>query len=288
MPKQKIKTTQDAIKADCAKEMRKLPKGAMRLGLFDPPYNFGMPYDSYDDNKSYDEYMAWTRNWMDAAVHALHRNGSMFIFVPDEWVSEIDMLARHEFKLYKRRHIVWTFTFGVACAKNFARSHCHILYLTKAKTAYTFNADDKELRHPSARQLVYNDKRANPDGCLPDATWMILKEQLEPYMTPDRDTWLVSRICGTFKERKKHLSNQIPLPLWDRIIRATSNEGDLVVDGFMGTGGSGVVATRLNRNYLGYDISPVAVQEATTALEAARELAAPQAKPKKKTKKKAA
>lgn len=251
------------------------------MTLADPPYNFGVPYDSYADNKTYDEYMTWTRQWLAAAVQAMHKHGALWIFVPDEWVSEIDMLARHEFKLYKRRHVIWAFTFGVACQGNFSRSHCHILYLTKAKTVRTFN--DKPLRHASARTLEYADKRANPDGKLPDATWMILRDQLLPHMLPTQDVWLESRICGTFKERKKHSPNQIPLPLMERIILSCSNPGDTVVDAFVGTGGSGLLCARHGRNFLGYDVSPECVRQTNGRIAA--ELAAAE-KPKQKAKRK--
>ncbi len=259
---------QKVIKGDCVKGANSLPKGKAKTVIADPPYNFGVPYDSYADNKTYAEYIKWTRQWMTAAVNALDKQGSLFVFVPDEWVSEIDMLARHELRLYKRRHIIWTFTFGVACQGNFSRSHCHILYFTKQKTNRTFN--DDAIRVKSARTLVYKDKRANPKGKLPDATWMLLMDQLEQYMTGDTDVWLESRICGTFKERAKHSPNQIPLPIMERIIKATTNKGDTVIDMFAGTGGSGVAATLLGRNYIGYDVSPECVRQSNAKIAAAR------------------
>lgn len=243
---------------DAVKKLNESPSGLVNLIITDPPYNTGMPYDAYDDNKPYAEYMTWTKKWLAAVQRVLHKHGALWIFSPDEWVSEIDMMARHDFKLHKRRHIVWTFTFGVACQKNFSRSHCHLLYFTKNKSKYTFNAD--AIRVPSARQLVYKDKRANSPGKLPDSTWMLLREQLEPCMTPDKDTWLVSRICGTFHERKKHSPNQIPVQLMERIVLSTSNPGDLVLDPFGGSFSSGVASVRHGRNFIGFDISRKCVE----------------------------
>lgn len=259
---------QRAEKTDCVTAMHRLPKGSAQLISCDPPFNIGHPYDAYEDNKSYEQYMAWTREWIAAAYQALHKHGSFWIFAPDEWVSEIDVLCKREFHLRKRNHIVWTFTFGVACQKKFSRSHCHILYYTKAATKFTFNAE--VLRVPSARQLVYNDKRQNPKGKLPDATWMLLEEQLAPHMTPDRDTWLVSRICGTFKERQHHSPNQIPLPVMERIVLATSNKGDLVVDPCCGTGSTGVACALHERNFIGYDVSDTCVKQSLKRIEKAR------------------
>ncbi len=83
---------------------------------------------------------------------------------------------------------------------------------------------------------------------------MLLADQLAPAMGPDKDTWLVSRICGTFKERRKHSPNQLPLPVIERIVLACSNPGDSVLDPFAGAGTVGVVARKLGREYRGYEL----------------------------------
>jgi len=254
---------------DCVKLFQASTK-KYDLIVADPPYNFGMPYEAYDDNKSYEAYMKWTDQWLGAALSRLAPHGSMFIFVPDEWVTEIDYKCTHHYQLYKRRHILWAFTFGQKAHRNFTRSHCHILYYTKTKTRFTFNED--AVKVPSARQLVYNDPRAAKGGKPPDATWMLLKEQLEPYMTPDTDTWLVSRICGTYKEREKHSPNQIPVPITARIVRACSNPGDWVCDPFCGTGSSGVACAGNSRNWDGFDVGRNCVKQSQRRINEVRKL----------------
>jgi DNA modification methylase len=250
-------TTLSVRKQDCTLGLAGL-KGKVKLLVSDPPYNFGQPYDAYSDNKSYAGYMAFTEKWMGAGVAALHPHGSMWVFCPDEWVSEIDILARKTFKLTKRRQVVWTFTFGQAAQRNFTRSHCHLLYFTKTKTKFTFN--ESKVRVPSARQLVYGDARANKKGKLPDDTWVLLRDQLEGAIPRDADVWLQSRVCGTFKERRKHSPNQIPVPIMERIVLACSNRGDLVADPFCGTGSLGEACARHERSYIGFDISGDAVK----------------------------
>lgn len=250
---------------DCVKLMQEVPAGSINLAICDPPYSFGQPYDAYADNLGYDEYVRWTEKWLTAAVRILHKHGSLWVFSPDDWVSEIDVMARTRLKLYKRRHVIWAFTFGQAAQNNFSRSHAHLLYFTKAKTKFTFNAD--ALRVPSARQLVYKDTRQNPKGKLPDATWMLLRDQLEPYMAPDKDTWMESRVCGTFKERKSHCPNQIPIPIMERIVKACSNLGDAVLDPFGGTFSSGVASLRHRRRYIGFDLSKNYVKAGVARLE---------------------
>lgn len=272
--KKKPVTKQMVVKQDCLKlatqhlGMYATSAGVATLALIDPPYNIGMPYEAYADNKTHKEYLAFTRNWMEVAKWLLHKHGTMMVFVPDEWVCETEYMAKHDFGLYKRQHIIWAFTFGVACQGKFSRSHCHILYLTKTKTKFTFNAD--AIRVPSARQLVYNDNRQNPKGKLPDATWMLLKEQMLPYMQPSVDTWLENRICGTYNEREKHSPNQLPIPLMERIVKACSNPHDLVIDLFAGTGSAGVACAMHDRNYLGFDISKTCVKKSNERIQKVR------------------
>lgn len=261
MAASKSKSRSEIIKSDCVTYIESQPAGFAHLVVADPPYNQGENYDNYEDARSVEDYWTWTVQWFEAVVdRALNKHGSLWVFVPDEWVSEVDILARGTFHLYKRRHVIWAFTFGQANQKNFSRSHCHLLYFTKTKTKFTFNPD--AVRVPSARQLVYNDKRANGSGKLPDDTWMLLREQLEESMTGDKDVWLESRICGTFKERKKHSPNQIPVPIMERIVLTCSNPGDVVFDPFCGTGSSGAACAIHNRNYVATDVSALCVRSA--------------------------
>ena len=262
----KSNVTQVAKHGDCVKMLAALPYRP-HLIVCDPPYNQGASYDSYKDNKSHNEYMDWTRKWVGAAASVLDVRGAMWIFVPDEWVSEIDVLAKRECKLHKRQHVIWAFTFGQRCSKKFSRSHCHLLHFTKMKSQFTFNT--ASLKVPSARELVYGDKRAMKGGKLPDDTWMLLENQLKPHMGKDKDTWLESRICGTFKERKKYSPNQIPVQIMERIVLACSNPGDRVIDPFAGTAASGVACALHGRNWEGFDLSQTCVTEGNKRIKAA-------------------
>jgi DNA modification methylase len=236
------------------------------LAICDSPYNQGMEYEGYDDAKPEDEFYAWCQAWMTRTVQMLTPQGSLFVFAPDPWVSEIDIFAKRALHLHKRNHIVWAFTFGQAAQRNFTRSHCHILYYTRRKTAFTYNADT--VRVPSARQLVYKDKRATDGGKQPDNTWMLLHDQLAPHMRGDRSVWLESRICGTFKERRKHSPNQLPEAIIERLVKVASNRGDRVLDPFAGTGTVGKVCKRLGRLYRGYEVCPETAASANKAIAA--------------------
>src|SRR5262249_47543625 len=134
----------------------------------------------------------------------------------------------------------------------FTRSHAHILYYVADPKRFTFNAD--AVRVPSARQTTYADRRANPKGRVPDDTWVLRPQEDERFFAPETDTWYVSRVCGTFKERTGHPC-QMPEALLERIVRVASNAGDLVLDPFAGSGTTLAAAKRLGRRYLGMELS---------------------------------
>lgn len=260
---------------DCVEWLPKLEAGAISLVVADPPYNIGYEYDNYHDRRSPRDYLDWCRRWMEGIHRALAKTGSFWLYIGDEYVSELDVLAK-EIGFHKRSHVIHYYTFGVACRKNFARSHTHLLYYTKSKTKFKFNADDPELRVPSARQLVYHDKRACPDGKLPDNTWVLHPRDLKKAFTAAEDTWLVPRVCGTFHERvergthgQKRAIPQMPEKVVERIIRASSDKGDWVADPFLGTGTTGAVAVRLGRKFMGCEISPKYTEQAAKRIAAA-------------------
>src|ERR671914_507472 len=154
----------------------------------------------------------------------------------------------------------------------FAKSHTHILYFTKHVKEFTFNAD--AVRVASARQTTYADRRANPKGKLPDDTcYLRPQETPEPLFDPGCDTWYVSRVCGTFKEREGWHGCQMPIGVLNRIILASSNPGDVVLDPFNGSGTTVVAAALLGRKYVGIDQSEEYVAYARKRLEHALEKA---------------
>lgn len=250
------------LHGDCVKGMQKLGEGSVQLCCADPPYNLGRNYDKHNDQMSETAYLSWASQWLCQIYRVLHPHGSFWLAMHDSLVSEMDMMAKAQ-GFHKRGHIIWAYTFGVNCTRNFTRAHTHWLYYTKAKTKYTFNQDDPALRVPSARQLVYNDKRANPKGRLPDDVWILRPGELQECFNGHSDVWLESRVCGTFHARVKGMDNQMPMEIMLRIIRACSKKGDTVLDPFLGTGTTGVAAAMLKRNFLGFDISaPYCVQAA--------------------------
>lgn len=240
-------------RGDCIAGMEDMPEGSIDLVFADPPFNIGYEYDIYQDRRACDEYLDWSRRWIAEVIRVLKEDGTFWLAIGDEYAAELKVIAHRELGLHLRSWVVWYYTFGVNCQKKFSRSHTHLLYFVKDPAQFTFN--DHEIRVPSARQLVYADKRANPRGRLPDDTWILRPQDLPDGFTSDQDTWFVPRVCGTFKERAGWHGCQMPEQLLGRIIRACSNPGDLVLDPFAGSGTTLAVAQKLERRWLGFEIS---------------------------------
>jgi len=239
------------VRGDCVDELANF---SADLVIADPPYNIGFQYDDYDDSLPHDEYMQFSRDWILEAYECLNDAGTFWLVISDEYVSELDVLAK-QIGFNRRSWIVWYYTFGVNCERNFSRSHTHLLYYTKGKD-FVFNYDSMDVRVPSARQLVYNDKRANPNGRLPDNTWILRPSDVAQGFGEDEDTWHIPRVAGTFKERVEGAANQLPELLVSRIINACSLPGQTVLDPFGGTGTTAVVARKLGRQSITIEQSP--------------------------------
>ena len=241
----------DVRVGDCVAEMEKMPAGCVDLAFADPPFNIGYEYDVYQDRRAKAEYLDWTEVWMKGVARVLKPTGSFFLAIGDEYAAEMK-IRLDALGFTMRNWIVWHYTFGVNCSKKFNRSHAHIFYYVADPKRFTFESD--RVRVPSARMTTYADRRANPVGKLPDDTWVLRPQEDGEHYAAESDTWSVSRVCGTFKERTGHPC-QMPEGVLERIVKVASNEGDLVFDPFAGSGTTLAVAKRLKRRYLGIELS---------------------------------
>lgn len=221
--------------------------GSVDLVFADPPYNIGYVYDRYEDNRPDDEYVEWCRSWMAGCQRVLTDTGSFYIAIGDDFAADLRIVGR-ELGLHLRNWIIWHYTFGQHMKAKFSRSHTHILYFVKDPKRCKFN--DEMVRFPSARHTEYQDLRANPHGRLPDDVW---------------DEF--PRVCGTFRERDGYHGCQLPEALLTRIILASSDPGDVVLDPFVGSGTTAAAAKRLGRRWIGIDLSPEYVRRTTDRVE---------------------
>ncbi len=299
---------------DCIEGMKALPAESIDLAFADPPFNIGYDYDVYEDQLAADRYIGWSRDWIAAVHRVLKANGTFWLAIGDEFAAELKIESQRV-GFHCRSWVVWYYTFGVNCSMKFSRSHAHLFHFVKDPADFTFHnglpdketgeldAADRFNRIPSARQLVYNDKRANSKGRLPDDTWIIrpgdasgilqvdpegwspaqvavphdedntftLRPQdLSRCFGSDEDTWYFPRVAGTFKERKGFHGCQMPEQLLGRIIRTCSREGDLVLDPFAGSATTLAVAKKLGRRYLGFELSADYAQHGEARVAAVR------------------
>lgn len=241
------------ICGDCIQILNGWPEGWADLVFADPPFNIGYLYRGYDDRLKTEDYLKFSHDWMAAVYRALKPTGSFYLAIGDQYAADLCVIARRQLGFHLRNWIVWHYTFGQQTKKMFARSHTHILYFVKDPCVFTFNAD--AVRVPSARQTTYADRRANPRGKLPDDVWFLRPQDAAPhgYFEPDGDTWYISRVCGTFHEREGWHGCQMPIAVLNRIILASSNPGDVVLDPMNGSGTTVVSAALLGRRYVGID-----------------------------------
>lgn len=221
------------ITGDCLKELDGIEATSARLIFVDCPYNIGIDYgDHHDDRMPDSEYADWCYEWLVRAWDVLSPDGSFWLLANHEWSPRL-RIAMEQIGYHYRQTITWYETFGVACTGKFNRCSRPLLWMTKSKDRFVFNAD--AVRTPSARQLKYADKRANPKGKILD------------------DVWQISRVCGTFKERIKGFPTQLPIKLLRNVVGCASDPGDLVVDFFSGSATTGAACIELGRRYIGIE-----------------------------------
>jgi hypothetical protein len=169
-----------------------------------------------------------------------------------------------EDRLQPRNWIIWHYTFGQQTRKDVRQEpHAHPVLHARARTGS--RSTPTRCASPAPARRTYADKRANSKGKLPDDTWFLRPQEAAPArrtFESGYDTWNESRVCGTFKEREGWHGCQMPIGVLNRIIKASSNPGDVVLDPFQrqrarrssrprcSTGSSSGSTSR--REYVGY------------------------------------
>ncbi|MGB7327726.1 MAG: site-specific DNA-methyltransferase [Rubripirellula sp.] len=259
-------STNQIHQGSCIDGMSKIEDGKVDLVFADPPFNIGYTYDVYDDQREADEYLQFCESWIGQAHRILKPDGSFWLAIGDEYAAELKLLSQR-LGFHCRSWVIWYYTFGVNCVRGFSRSHTHLFHFVKDRERFTFNGDNPLVRVASARQLVYADKRANSKGRLPDNTWILRPQDSPPGgFSMSHDTWFYSRVAGTFKEREGFHGCQMPEQILGRILRISSNPGDVVVDPFGGSGTTLAVAKKLGRQWMGFELSPEYAQHIATRL----------------------
>jgi DNA modification methylase len=238
------------VRGNCLTVLPKYRGAKIPLAVVDPPFNIGYVYDQYSDKMTFPDYLSWTGEWVRALKDVLSDTASLYVCIGDNAAAEVKtILDRHGFHL--RSWIIWHYTFGV-------------------------HLESKWGRGPHPRPLLH----PRPEGCSPGTRTRcgsrvgpadeVQGQAGQPEGPVCRRTlWTFSRVCGTFKERTGHPC-QMPVALFERIIRASSNPGDVVLDPMCGSGAA-LVAARMNgRRWFGVELSAAYAKAARERMVLAR------------------
>ena len=236
-----IMAENEIICGDCLEIIRDLPQAKMIFA--DPPDNLGLNYEGFKDKWPSDkEYI----EWLVAVTHLGMRQSDIFwLSYYHKWdfqlkaeLWQMGISGKGWQDRWSAKPYVWWYTFGQHNKHD--NGSCFRPLLRFKKNPARIYPD--AIREPSARQRKYNDKRANPAGRVPGDVW--------------DGVWQESRVCGSFKEKRKWYLNQHPEALIERMIKLSCEPGDLVIDMFAGTGTVNRVCKRLGIDCIGIEISP--------------------------------
>lgn len=225
---------------DALEVLKQIPDESVDLVFVDPPYNIGKNFAGMRDKwQTDDEYLEWCYEWIDLCLKKLKSNGSIYLMTSTQFMPYFDLYVRDKVTILSR--IVWSYdSSGVQAKKYYGSMYEPILYCVKDKNDYTFNAEDILVEAKTGAQRKLIDYRKNPP---------------QPYKTEKvpGNVWNIARVRYRMEEYENH-PTQKPVSLLERIIKASSNEGDVVLDPFSGTFTTCFVAKQLKRNFIGIEI----------------------------------
>jgi len=235
---------------DCRQVLRSLPDaGSIDLIFADPPFNWDVKYGDWNDDLPREEYESFTREWLDACIDALSPHGSMWVNIPDDSAAEIVMHLKHR-GMTMVNWCIWHFRFGQCRQGAFITSKVHALYFCKDPSTRTWNPDP--VLEQSDRASIYGDPRT-------------MAKETNKGMRVPMDVWYGKywgRIQGNNKERRHAHRNQLPEVYLERVILSCSNEGDLVLDPFTGSGTTCTVSRAIGRRSIGIEFSDAIAESA--------------------------
>ena len=227
------------ILGDCIEILRAIPSDSIDMCFADPPFNLKKKYNSYKDKLQDEEYLAWSKIWIEELVRVTKPTGSIFIHNIPRWLIYFAAILNE--KAYFRHWIAWD-AMSNPVGKTLLPAHYGILFYTKSQKNFKFY----EIRMPHKRCRVCNSYLKDYGG---------KKEQMHPFGPLVSDVWTdIHRIRHNVR-RDKHPC-QLPIHLLERIVLMTTDPGDVVLDPFLGTGTTAIAAKALGRHYIGIEIDP--------------------------------
>jgi len=230
-------------KLDCIVGMENLPDECADLVIADPPYNLNKNFGDWNESERKEEWLPWSKKWLDQVKRILKPGGNVFVYGIHHHLCWLQCYM-YEIELSYRRQIIWFYENGFAgySSRTLAAHYEPLLWFSKGEK-YTYHP----IREPykSEDRLRYkitkNGKvwKPNPEGRMAG------------------DVWNFPTLAGQrFREEKVKHPTQKPLSISTRIVKHFSNEGDLIVVPFAGSGSECLAALMENRNFIGYELNP--------------------------------
>lgn len=242
---------------DCLEVLHDIPNASVDLVFADPPYNIGKQFGAFKDAWASDkDYVEWCYRWLELCLQKLKPTGSIYVMTSTQAMPYLDIWLRERIHILSR--IVWHYdSSGVQAKKYFGSLYEPIIFAVKDTKNYTFNASDIEVEAKTGAVRKLIDYR---------------KEVPTPYKTTKvpGNTWYIPRVRYRMPEYEEHPS-QKPEALLERIIKASTNANDMVLDPFSGTFTTCRLAQRLGRRSIGIELESDYVKTGLRRLGIARE-----------------
>lgn len=236
---------------DALQGMARVADASVDLVIADPPYGLGKDYGNDSDRLGVHEYLAWSRRWIDAVLPKLKANGSLYVFLT--WQHSPEVFSYLKTQLAMVNEIIWDRrvpSMGGSTRK-FSSVHDNIGFFVKSRDYY-FDVDAVRIPYDAET------KKARSRSIFVGAKW------LEVGYNP-KDVWSVSRLHRLHGEREDH-PTQKPLEIVERMVRASCPDGGTVLDPFMGSGTTGLVARNLQCKAIGIELNPEYIEIAAKRL----------------------
>ncbi len=230
------------ILGDSISVLKKIKSNSVQLIFADAPYNIGKNFgNNIDKWPSSNEYIDWCKTWIDECMRVLSNTGTMYFMTSTQHMPYLDVFVSEKYNVLCR--IIWKYdSSGVQSKKIYGSLYEPILMINKdKKSSYTFNYEDIRVEAKTGAERKLIDYRKDPP---------------QPYSSEKvpGNVWDFNRVRFKMDEYENH-PTQKPEALLERIIKASSNPGDIVLDPFSGSYTTSAVAVRLGRVSIGIDLN---------------------------------
>jgi len=230
---------------DCLNLLSQIPDGFVKLAVTSPPYNLGKPYES---RMKLEEYVSWQEEIISECVRTLDKRGSICWqvgnYVDNGEIVPLDIILYPIFSklgLHLRNRIVWHFGHGLHASRRFSGRYEVILWFTKSDD-YTFNLDAVRIPQKYPNKKHFKGPKKGQYSC-------------NPLGKNPSDVWEIPNVKANHVEKTIHPC-QFPVELIERLVLALTDEGDWVLDPFIGVGTTAIAALMHGRRAIGAEIVP--------------------------------